>query len=162
MKTTPNSYFELFVQPNYRDFLDSRDDARLGFNASVPAYQLADVFYFYHERKDQAALSELWPTKKAFLAELSEREPKFKTVQSVVAVYKHLYAADNGHYEVGSPGAIWGLSFPDFDTALQSEWRGVQGDVLVRKRDGKESSLSDALEAVVVRMWPEILRLLPS
>ena len=57
-RTTPHSYYKLFVVPIFEDYLRAADDIRLGFNASVPAFQLADVMHtFYSKRIGPESLS---------------------------------------------------------------------------------------------------------
>jgi hypothetical protein len=155
MRTTPRSFYELFVQPNYSDYRETPDDARGGFNAVVSAFQLADIFYAFYSREDPKVI-QAWPTLKSLHIHLAKIEPHFLTVQSVATVYKHLYAK-GGHYVVGSPGAVWGLSIPNEEIELESEWQGSEGDVIVRRRDGTTVSLSLALGKVVDEMWPAFL-----
>src|SRR5258707_172709 len=126
MRTTPRSFYALFVRPNHRDYKETPDDARRGFNAAVSAFQLADIFHVFYSREDPAILRP-WPTLKSLLIHLSAMEPHFLTIQSVATVYKHLYAK-GGHYEVGSPGAVWGVSIPSEEIELISEWRDNEAD----------------------------------
>jgi hypothetical protein len=58
---------------------------------------------------------------------------------------------------VGSPGAVWGLSIPNAEIELESEWQGSGADVLVKRRDGTTVSLNLALGNVVNEMWPAFL-----
>jgi len=51
-KTTPWKYYNFFVEPNYYDFVNDEGSITRGFNACVPAFQLADVFYRYYARHD--------------------------------------------------------------------------------------------------------------
>jgi hypothetical protein len=155
MRTTPRSFYELFVQPNYWDYEETPDDVRRGFNAALSAFQLADVFYAFYSREEPEVVRH-WPKLKDFHIHLSQIEPHFRTVQSVATVYKHLYAT-GGHYEVGSPGAVWGVSIPNEEIELESEWRGSEADVLVKRRDGTTVSLTLALRKVVDEMWPGVL-----
>lgn len=155
MRTTPHSYYELFVRPNFWDYLETPDDARLGFNAAVSAFQLADVFHAFYTREDPEIVRP-WKKPKSLHIHLSKLEPHYLTVQSVATVYKHLYAK-GGHYEVGSPGAVWGLSIPGEEIELESDWEGSASDVLVRRRDGSTVSLTLALGKVVDEMWPGFL-----
>jgi hypothetical protein len=85
MRTTPRSFYELFVLPNYCDYKERSDDARLGFNAAVSAFQLADVFHAFYSCADPSMVRR-WPTLKSLLIHLSEIEPHFLTVQSLATV----------------------------------------------------------------------------
>jgi hypothetical protein len=109
--------------------LENRDDARLGFNAAISAFHLSDVFHAFYT-PEEPKIVERWP--------------------------KHLYAK-GGHYEVGSPGAVWGLSIPGEEIELESDWEGCESDVLVRRRDGSTVSLTLALGKVIDEMWPTFL-----
>jgi hypothetical protein len=154
--TTPWLYYQFFVYPNYSDFLAKPDDIRLGFNASVSAFQQADIFYAYYRRRDPKLIA-AWPTKKAFLVDLGIREPFFRTVQSVATVYKHLYTS-GGHYDTGSPMSLWGVGSKR-GTNLEMKWGdgAREGHVIVRRRDGATCRLADALEAVVTNLWANFL-----
>lgn len=55
-RTTPKSYYELFVEPNLRDYLEQPDDIRLAFNASVTAFQLRDITYFFYKKNDPSRI----------------------------------------------------------------------------------------------------------
>jgi hypothetical protein len=154
MRTTPRSYYELFVEPDYRDYEQTPDDVRRGFHAALSAFQLADVFYAFYSREDPEVVRH-WPSLQSLHIHLSKIEPHFLTVQSVATVYKHLYAK-GGHYQVGSPAAVWGLSIPNEEIELESEWRGRE-DVIVKRRDGTTVSLTLALRKVVGEMWPALL-----
>jgi hypothetical protein len=157
MATTPNSYYELFVVPNLEDYLKEPDNIRLGFNACVSAYQLGDIVYAYWTRHDPSKIVQ-WRELKHLHRELVRREPMFLTVQSVATVYKHLHGR-NSFYEVGSPGALWSLKFPSIKTEFKSEWddEHPKGDVIVRRRNGSEVSLTAALNAVIYKLWPAVL-----
>src|SRR5215213_4862260 len=56
-RTTPRSYYQHFVEPNFQDYLQSPDDVGLGFNASLTAFQLAEVMYWFYKRNDPAVVS---------------------------------------------------------------------------------------------------------
>ncbi len=101
-RTTPRSFLQSFVEPNYFDYIEAADDVRLGFNASLPAFQLADVFYAFYRQHDPDVIRS-WKTLKDLHMHLGYIEPCYTTVQSVATVYKHLYAGRGGHYEVSSP-----------------------------------------------------------
>lgn len=155
MRTTPRSFLEVFVRPNYWDYCACPDDIRLGFNAAVPAFQLADIYLTFY-RKENPGVVRPWTKTVDLLKHLSEIEPSFLTVQSVATAYKHLYPKAD-HYEIGSPGALWKVSFPDDAMQLEADWSADKVDVLVRRRDGSVVSLSEALEKVVEQMWPTFL-----
>lgn len=155
MRTTPYSFYELFVEPNLADYLCDPGDVRLAFNAVLPAFQLADVFYAFYEEHDRRVINQ-WPKPKQLHIHLCAIEPDYVTIQSVATVYKHLYAK-GGHYQVGSPSAVWGVSVPGQDVELHSKWVTDQSDVFVKRIDGTEVSLSTALKKVVYEMWPSFL-----
>lgn len=154
MRTTPRSFYELFVIPNMEDYRGQPDDVRLGFNAALSAFQLADIFYAFYQRERPAVVSR-WTKLKDLHIHLTSVEPCYLTVQSVATVYKHLYA-NHGHYEVGTPGALWGVSLPRAEVKLESTW-GDATDVLVKRRKGDTVSLMNALNRVVDEMWPNFL-----
>jgi hypothetical protein len=89
-RTTPISFYKWFVVPNLED-LDKPDDIRRGFNATIPAFQLADIMYFFYKRNDPSKVSS-WKTKRDLLRTLVKRESNFIIIQSVATAYKHLYA----------------------------------------------------------------------
>jgi hypothetical protein len=155
-RTTPQSYYELFVVANFEDYLRSPDDIRLGFNASVPAFQLADVMWTFYNDEDPSQISQ-WPKLENFYEHLKILEPAFTTIESVANAYKHLRLKQS-HCVIGSPGALWGLTLPSDDFDLASSWgdRPI-GDVIVQCRDGTAISLTDALSAVIEDLWPSVL-----
>jgi hypothetical protein len=155
--TTPRDFYDFFVHPNYTEFLQTPLDIRRGFNASLSAFQQADIFYAYYKRHDPSQIR-TWPSKKALLIDLGKREPHFVTVQSVAAVYKHLYAKQ-AHYNVGSPADLWGVGVKR-GTTVEVRWGGGNSninEVVVRRRGAKEVALVEALKAVVEQLWPQIL-----
>jgi len=155
-RTTPHSYYDRFVLPNFEDYIGRPDDIRLGFNAALPAFQLADVMHTFYEEDDPSKIS-TWPKLEGFYEHLKQLAPAFTTIQSVANAYKHLRLT-NSIYEVGSPGALWSLTLPSNEIDLGSSWEERPlGDVIVRRRDGSEVSLTDALTAVVNRLWPAVL-----
>lgn len=155
-RTTPWLFYQFFVHPNYCEFAATPNDIRLGFNASVAAFQQADIFYAYYKRHDPSRIAK-WPKKKDFLVFLENRDPHFLTVQSVATAYKHLYP-EGGHYEVGSPMALWGIVYPPDQTEILMEWgSGGEGEVVVRRKNKSEVFLKAALETVVCKLWPQVL-----
>lgn len=153
-RTTPWTFYEFLVCPNYETFLERPDDVCRGFNASLAAFQLADIFLNYYRRFDPHRVAR-WRHPKNFHQHLCNLEPRYATIQSVAFVYKHLYAT-KGHFEIGSPLALGGVVYRG--TEIVSEWGSASGpDIAVRRRDGSTVSLTDALEAVVSRMWPTVL-----
>jgi len=50
------------------------------------------------------------------------------------------------------------MTFEDQEPLTRTKWGEVSGGgVVVRRRDGSEVILKDALEAVALRMWPRVL-----
>lgn len=155
-RTTPWLFYEFFVLPNYSDFLDTPCDVRKAFNASLTAFQQADIFYAYYKKRDPWRVA-AWPNKRQFLIELEKREPHFITVQSVATVYKHLYSTGS-HYDVGSPMSLAGVVFDRAGFEIGSSWGDTpSGDVTVRRRGKGTIPLRIALEAVVLGLWPRII-----
>jgi hypothetical protein len=155
-KTTPWKYYHFFVEPNYYDFANMEESIARGFNACVPAFQLADIFYRYYARHDPTKISD-WKKLKEFHIHLSSIEPHFTTIQSVTFVYKHLYTT-KGHYNIGSPMSLDGLLSRRLE--ITTDWdndKAFKGRVVVRKKDQTRSHLIDALNAVVLEMWPRVL-----
>jgi len=95
-RTTPRSYYRHFVEPNFQDYLQSPNDVRLGFNASLTAFQLADVMYWFYKRNDPGVVSS-WNALRDFHSHLSGREPLFRTIQSVATVYTHFHLYKLSH-----------------------------------------------------------------
>ena len=135
-RTTPRSYYEEFVQPNFEEYMDDPADIRRGFNASLPAFQLADVMYTFYQDEDAAKISQ-WPELKDLYVDLGKIEPPaWITIQSVANAYKHLRLTKS-HYVIGSPKALWSLTLPsdEFDLVssdLVSRDDRPKGDVIVR------------------------------
>jgi hypothetical protein len=152
-RTTPYTYYEQFVVPNFDDYLDRPGDIRRGFNACLTASQLADIMFAYYMREDPSKLLQ-WKHLRQFRIDLCSREPSFKTVQSVATSYKHLHAR-GAHYEIDSGGSLDSVSIRAIGS-LDVDWSDVL-DVRVRRRDGSEASLTSALEAVVRKLWPLVL-----
>jgi hypothetical protein len=156
MRTTPHSFYKHFVLPNFRDYVQRPDDIRLGFNAAVPAFQLADIMWSFYEREDPAVIN-AWPSPKAFLSHLTHREPYFRTVRSVANAYKHLYFEPKkaSFYEITSPGDVFVVETKDIE--LLSESYDERALVIVNRKDGTQVVLKTALEAVVLRLWPSVM-----
>jgi hypothetical protein len=151
-RMTPWGYYEAFVLHNLWDYERSPYDIRLGMNACVSAFQLADVMYFYYKRKKPDRIQP-WPKKKDFLTDLSSRDLGFLTVQSVATAYKHLYT-NKAFYEIESGGAMSSFRVPADDVNLEPDW---ESDVFVLRRDGTKTSLKGALKNVVEKLWPSVL-----
>jgi hypothetical protein len=155
-KTTPWLFYQFFVYPNYFEFETHPDDVRLGFNASVAAFQQADIFYAYCERHDPSRIS-AWPELRDFLIFLGKSDPNFLTVQSAANVYKHLYVT-GAHYEIGSPMALWGVVYPPDQVEVVLQWgESTEDEVIVRRKGKPHVSLRTALKSVVCELWPAIL-----
>jgi len=161
-RMTPWGYYEAFVIQNLWDYEQEPYDIRRGMNASISAFQLADVMYAYYERNGPN-LIQSWPKKEDFLKDLCSRDSSFLTVQSVATAYKHLYT-NQTFYEIASGGALTSFRVPDVE--LESEWKDDvdveleserKGDVIVLRRDGTKASLKGALKSVVEELWPSVL-----
>jgi hypothetical protein len=151
MSTTPLTYYEQFVVPNYEDYLAHAGDIRLGLNACLTASQLADVVIAC-QAEDPARIGN-WNTTKALRVELCRREPYFNTIQSAATAYKHLHTR-GAHYIIRTAGSLQSVSVRHLgrmDAALP------QRDVIVRYNNGAFVSLNAALEAVVRKLWPPLL-----
>jgi len=62
------------------------------------------------------------------------------------------------HYEIGSPGALSGLKLANAGFEARADWsKDGTGDVMVRRRNGTVTSLTQALTAVVLSLWPSVL-----
>lgn len=155
MRTTPSSFFSVFVEPDYWDYRNCPDDVRLGFNSAVSAFQLADIFHAYYSHSAPQNLSS-WTTLKSLHVHLSQIEPCFLIIQSVATVYKHLYAK-GGHYLVGSPGGVYRVAIPERGFELAGEWSPEHSDLLVKTKDGSTVSMTNTLQRVVEHMWPKFL-----
>ncbi|MGY4177670.1 hypothetical protein ACVIHH_002961 [Bradyrhizobium sp. USDA 4518] len=160
-RTTPHDYYDAFVRPNYDDYRQLPQDIRRGFNACVSASQLADIMIAYYEVEDPTRIA-TWKratsrqTLRALRIDLCNREPYFTTVQSAATAYKHLHAR-GAHYDISTAGSLESVSIdPDGSLSIETTYDGP--DVIVRRRDGSEVSLTAALEAVVERLWPSVLR----
>ena len=155
--TTPLSYYDLFVVPNLRDYLNEPHDVRRGVNASISAFQLADIMYAFYRKNDPSKLKP-WPSKKALLIDLRKREPLFFTIQSIATAYKHLYAyTKDWEYDIETTGALVRLVVLSDNIELYTSW--ASGDVLVTRKDGSQVSLKNALDLVVNKLWPYVLPL---
>jgi hypothetical protein len=155
-RTTPRLFFKFFVEPNYSDFLAQPDDVRLGFNASLSAFQQTDIFYQFYRRHDPQIVAE-WPTSRSLHIHLAKLNPHYLTVQSVATVYKHLYSS-GAHYETGSPMAIWGVVYSPGKLKIRTEWgEGTGGRVVVTRRGKSSVPLDVALKSVVEDLWPSVL-----
>ena len=148
-RTTPCSYYRYFVEPNFQDYLQSPDDVRLGFNASLTAFQLAEVMFWFYKRNDPAVVSS-WKTLRDFHSHLSGREPLFRTIQNVATVYTHLHLYK---HEIGSPGMLSGLKLANAGFEAKADWtEDGTGDVMVRRRNGTVASLTQAERGLAVAM----------
>jgi hypothetical protein len=151
-RTTPYTYYDQFFVPNFDDYLERPEDIRRGFNACLTASQLADIMFAFYTREDPSKLSQ-WKDLRGLRIDLCSREPSFGTIQSVATSYKHLHAR-GAHYEIDTGGSIYSMSIRALGS-LEVSWSGPE--VIVRRRDGSEVSLTAALEAVVRKMWPSVL-----
>jgi hypothetical protein len=153
-RTTPHAFFEYFVEENYCDFCECVTDIRLGFNASVTAFQMADVYWEFYKKHDPSKV-ESWPKLCDFHKYLSEREPLFLTVQSVATAYKHLYPKRGSFYEIGSPMALEGIIYNG--GKIKIVWgEGGNSGVIVNRRGADPVLLIDALKAVL-DLWRSLL-----
>jgi hypothetical protein len=156
-RTTPRSYYEIFVHPNFEDYLAHRSDIRFAFNACVPAFQLADVMFEYYGVKNLPSKLSKCTTTTKLHKRLTRIEPAFLTIQSIATAYKHLHPKGS-FYEIGSPMALWGLTLPADNLNLSSMGtERLLEDVIVRRKRGPDVSLTKALTSVVESMWPSIL-----
>jgi hypothetical protein len=80
-RTTPHSYYEAFVFPNFGDYRERSADIRRGFNACVDASQLADIFFNFYKENDPLGIAR-WGSLSALRIDLCKREPCFNTIQS--------------------------------------------------------------------------------
>lgn len=152
-RTTPADYYDAFVLPNYHDYRDCPGNVRRGFNACVSASQMADIFFAFYDREDPSKLAQ-WSTLRALRIDLCDREPYFNTIQSAATAYKHLHAR-GGHYEISTAGSLESVVIPAIGS-IDASWT-PEPDVVVRRRNGSQASLTAALEAVVERLWPIML-----
>lgn len=163
-RTTPHTYYGAFVLPNFWDYQQIPDDVRRGFNACVAASQMTDILIAYYERENRSAIS-AWRKATVQLSirelriDLCRREPLFITVQSAATAYKHLHAK-GAHYDLNTAGSLESVSVPLIGS-IGINYREDERDVVVNRRDGSQVSLKAALDAVVNRMWPDILGSLP-
>jgi hypothetical protein len=154
MRTTPRVYYNLFVAPNLYDYLDAPSINR-AYNASATASFLADVMYAFYKRNDTSKISR-WPSKRAFLDDLRRREKSFVIIRSIATVYRHLYTEDT-QYELPSPGPER-IVVPALNAEIEELDGGQRYDIIFRRRsDGTEVSLTEALNAVINKMWPAVL-----
>ncbi|PDT75095.1 hypothetical protein [Bradyrhizobium sp. C9] len=158
-RTTPLLYYDLFVVPNFEDYIARANDIRLAFNACVPAAQQADIMFAYYRREDRSKISR-WGSLKALHIDLCKREPSFVTILSIAAAYKHLHARGT-HYDISTGGSLDYFRSPktgDLTSSWEREgettWRP---DIIVNKLDGSKASLTQALTAVVRNLWPSVL-----
>jgi hypothetical protein len=116
------------------------------------------VIFQTDSAKNEPSKISRWSDTTAFQVYLVEREPLFQTIQSVATVFKHLHTYERSYYEIGSPGALWGLTAIGADVALRSAWEALtRGDVFARRKDGTIVSMTEALNAVVYSIWPDVL-----
>lgn len=154
-KTTPWLFFEFFVRPNYEEFAERADDIRLAFNASVAAFQQADIFLAYYRKREPSRVA-TWPRKDDFLRHLGNQDPNFLTIQSVATAYKHLYPKGE-FYEIGSPMALGGVLYRNGLEITQKWGHGGHGEVVVRRKGKSQVSLKSSLYSVVCELWPSVL-----
>jgi hypothetical protein len=151
-RTTPLTYYEQFVVPNYEDYLVRAGDIRLCLNACVTASQLADVVIAYCRAEDPARIAS-WNTPRALRIELRRRDPYFNTIHSAATAYKHLHAIGD-HYQFATTGSLQSVSVRHFG---RMDVTYPQRDVIVWIKNGALVSLNAALEAVVRKLWPPFL-----
>jgi hypothetical protein len=147
-RTTPRTYYDQFVVPNYDDYVDGGRDIRRCLNACLTASQLADVVIAYCRAEDPVRIAR-WPTPKELRIELCRRDPYFNVIQSAATAYKHLHAAGK-HYNIGTAGSLESVSVRHFgriDVAYPDR------DVVVRLKSGALVSMNAALDAVVRTLW---------
>jgi hypothetical protein len=151
-RTTPVTYYEQFVVPNYEDYLERAGDIRRGLNACLTASQLADVVIAYCKAEDPARIAS-WNTVPALRIELCRRDPYFNVIQSAATAYKHLHAVGR-HYNISTTGSLESVSVRHLG---RMDVAYPQRDVIVRLKNGAIVSLNDALEVVVRKLWPQLL-----
>ncbi len=161
--TTPAMYYWYFIEPNYRDLCERANDVRLGFNAAISAFHMSDVFLLYYARRDPKRVAAYYEgrkpreARKYVLRSLGQQEPGFVIVQSAATVYKHLYSAAT-FLDGNSPQSFGGVTSARRVVSVESNWSSSAGDYIsVRRRSGQVVSLNEALDDVVMRLWPSIL-----
>ena len=153
--TTPAMYYRYFVEPNQWDFTQSPSDVRLACNAATSAFHLSDVFQEFYRRHDPARLPH--QDRRGFIRSLGHDYPAFRVVQSVATIFKHFYVS-KPYLDGSSPQSIGGMVHPATGIAINARWRKLTGPyVSLRRKDGTEASLNEALRVVVDEMWPTIL-----
>jgi hypothetical protein len=157
----PAEFFEEFVLGNYHDFLDGEDSVRRGFNAVVPAFHMADHYFYYCQRHDPSHRivnygkreDTIKEKRNSYLRYLSSENEYFNDVQSIANAYKHLYQGNKNkpHVTVSSAGTI--VRSPDF------EMEGDGDCVIYTGKSNKKNKyrLSATLKSVI-DLWEEELK----
>jgi len=160
MRMTPDDFFEIFVKGNYEDYQLNVGCIRQAFNAAVSASHLADQYFWYYKKYDQAKVK---PFEKLidFRKYLSENTNDcFRDIWSISNAYKHLYVSDLVS-TITSPGAIESISFLDKKSEIkkiQEDWTVASNSskVVFTRKNGQQSDFLPTLETVI-KFWEELL-----
>jgi hypothetical protein len=81
-ETTPQSFYEMFVVPNFDDYLKEPDNIRLASMRASRRFQLADILYAFYRRRRASKIAQ-WPKPKDLKKELCRREPCFSLCRAL-------------------------------------------------------------------------------
>ncbi len=155
MGMTPDEFFQGFVEMDHDDWREEPRDIRRAFHAAISAFHLADHYYRYHARRDEAFAAR-YRTLGDFRKALAQRAPLFRVIQDMANAYKHLYTYDN--CSIASGGSI--ESMQSSGGTIEQDWPDAQGDVtggvIIRRRDKSVVRFNEAIDAVI-QMWRSVM-----
>lgn len=150
---TPTDFFDSFVLRNYEDFRNHENSVRLGFNAVISTFQLADHIYHYLNRHEPVKIS-AYPHKGKYFDYIDKKCPAFKDIRSIANSYKHLYYK-NVKASVASTGAVESVDFS------AGGMRGIHTSssehVFYKKKTGGKVKLITTIKKVI-EFWEKELR----
>jgi hypothetical protein len=155
MGMTPDKFFQGFVEMDHDDWREEPSDIRRAFHAAVSASHLADHYYRYHARRDEAFAGR-YRTLGDFRKALAQRAPLFKVIQDMANAYKHLYTYAT--CSIASGGSI--ESMQSSGGTIEQDWpdapADVTGGVIIRRRDKSVVRFNEAIDAVI-QMWRSVM-----
>ncbi len=161
MGMNPHDFFSAFVEGNYNDFCDERDEAnvRKGINAAVSLFHMADQYFNYYKKNDPSKISR-FKDRDDFLKYLESKSKYFVDIQSIANAYKHLYTKIyKTHVTIASTRCIEKIIFEKDKVSIDGCGEDDDGKpvVIYTTKDSQKIKLIKALDEVI-RMWSSILQ----
>lgn len=153
-RTTAHDFFDTHAVPNHEEWLAKPVDIRLGMNAVVSLYHMADHFWHAYASLDSARVFAT-ATPAQLRSELARQHPQFALLRDVAEAHKHMkldrstrVVTGSSQIAVGATG--WGQG--GYGTGPY----GGGLSIVVELDDGTKQHLTD-LAREVRQLWASML-----